>query len=136
MTTNALNGRRILVVEDEYVLALDLCELLAREGATIVGPVGCLQDALAMIESDHRVDIGVLDIKLHSDLVYPVAARLRQLGVPYLFVTGYGENHIDPAHQAVPHLHKPVRLSSILEAIRRATATTARGGGNAFSTGE
>ena len=64
----------------------------------------------------------MLDIKLLGDPVYPVAARLRQLGVPYVFVTGYGEDDIDPAHRAAPHLHKPVRLSSIIEAIRQATA--------------
>lgn len=117
-TPDALAGRRVLVVEDQYAIALDLCESLDREGASVVGPAASVEDALQMLESSGPFDIAVLDIKLRGEPVYPVADRLQELGVPYLFTTACEENEIPERYRKAPRFDKPVRLSSILDAIR------------------
>jgi CheY-like chemotaxis protein len=115
---NVLNGRKILIVEDQYAVALDLCEGLDREGASVVGPVSSVEDALHMLESSARPDVAVLDIKLQGGLVFPVADRLQQLGVPYLFTSACEPDEIPEQYRLAPRFDKPVRLTSIIAAIR------------------
>jgi CheY-like chemotaxis protein len=115
---NVLNGRKVLIVEDQYAVALDLCEGLDREGASVVGPVSSVEDALKMLESSGRPDVAVLDIKLQGGLVYPVADRLEQLGVPYLFTSACEPDEIPEQYRCAPRFDKPVRLTSIIAAIR------------------
>jgi CheY-like chemotaxis protein len=119
---NVLNGRRVLVVEAQYAVALDLCEGLGREGASIVGPASSVEDALEMLESSARPDVAVLDIKLHGGLVYPVADKLEQLGVPYLFTTACEPDEIPEHYRLAPRFDKPIRLTSIIAAIREQIA--------------
>jgi CheY-like chemotaxis protein len=119
---NVLNGRRVLVVEAQYAVALDLCEGLGREGASVVGPVSSVEDALKMLESSGRPDIAVLDIKLQGGLVYPVADKLEQLGVPYLFATACEPDEIPEQYRFAPRFDKPIRLTSIIAAIREQIA--------------
>lgn len=117
-TVNVLNGRRILVVEDQCAVALDLCEGLDREGASVVGPALSVEDALQMLESGGRPDVAVLDIRLSGGPVYPVADRLQELGVPYVFTTACEPSEIPERYRRAPRFEKPVRLDSILAAIR------------------
>jgi CheY-like chemotaxis protein len=117
-TANVLNGRRILVVEDQCAVALDLCEGLDREGASVVGPALSVEDALQMLESSGRPDVAVLDIRLNGGPVYPVADRLQELGVPYVFTTACEPSEIPERYRRAPRFEKPVRLDSILAAIR------------------
>jgi CheY-like chemotaxis protein len=118
MNENVLAGRRVLVVEDQYAIALDLCESLDQQGADVVGPASSVEDALVMLEGGARPDVAVLDIRLRGGLVYPVADRLLQLGVPYLFTTACEQSEIPERHRRAPRFEKPIRLTSILEAIR------------------
>lgn len=118
-TTEVLTGRRILVVEDQYAIALDLCESLDREGASVVGPAASVEDALQILEASGRPDAAVLDIRLRGGPVYPVADRLQELGVPYLFTTACQTDEIPERYRLAPRFDKPVRLSSILDAIRQ-----------------
>ena len=117
-TANALTGRLVLVVEDQFAVALDLCEGLDREGASVVGPASSVEDALQMLESSARPDVAVLDIQLRGGLVYPVADRLEELGVPYVFTSACEENEIPEHYRRAPRFDKPTRLSSIIDAIR------------------
>jgi len=84
-----LSGRRILVVEDEYMLAECLHELLQDDGAEVLGPASCVEDANALLDRHPMPDAAVLDINLGRQNVYPVADRLSGQGVPFLFTTGY-----------------------------------------------
>src|SRR5690349_13470992 len=86
----ALTDKRILTVEDEYMLAQELALFLEQHGATVVGPVGTVQAALGLATRE-AVDAAVLDVNLRSQLVYPVADALIERGVPVVFVTGYDE---------------------------------------------
>lgn len=115
---SVLKGRKVLVVEDQFAVALDLCEGLDREGASVVGPVSSVEDALQMLESSARPDVAVLDIQLHGGLVYPVADRLQELGVPYLFTSACEPHEIPEQYRYAPRFDKPARLSSIIAAIR------------------
>jgi len=119
MNADVLAGRRILVVEDQYAIALDLCESLDRQGASVIGPAPSVEDALNLLETTSPPDFAVLDIKLRGGPVYPVADKLQELGVPYLFATACEADEIPPRYRLAPRFDKPIRLTSILEAIRQ-----------------
>lgn len=84
----SLAGHRILVVEDEYLIAMDVKDWLMAAGATVVGPVPSVDQALDLIAND-GLAAAILDVNLgNGDTVFPLAAELGVLGVPYLFATG------------------------------------------------
>ena len=75
--TAPLKGRRILVVEDDYLVALTLVGILEQAGARVLGPIGTLDEAIAVVENDGKsFDAAVLDINLHGKKSYPVADAL------------------------------------------------------------
>jgi CheY-like chemotaxis protein len=106
---DALRDRRLLVVEDEYLIAAALALALEGDGAEVVGPAGSVRDALALVEAEgDRLDGAVLDINLRDERVYPVADALAARGVPFVFLTGYDARVIPDAYAGVPHCEKPV----------------------------
>lgn len=107
---SSLTGRRVLVVEDDFLLAQDLLEELLRCGAQVMGPVATVADALALLESSLDPSMAILDIKLGNELVYPVADALRARGVPFLFATGYDPGAIPTAYADVTLAPKPMAL--------------------------
>src|SRR3982751_6680450 len=113
-----LKGRRLLIAEDEYMVAFDLAQFFEDGGAEVVGPVGSVKDALALVASEGgRIDGALLDINLHDDKVYPVADALSAAGVPFVFATGYDAQAIPRAYADVPRCDKPVdrhRLARLL----------------------
>lgn len=115
MRTQSLKGLRILVVEDQYIIALDLAEYLSDHGAVILGPVRSVATALkAIAEPRNRLDAAILDIDINNEMAFPVADALAQSGVPFLFLTGYGERFSIPErHSQVKRLSKPAPLPVI-----------------------
>ena len=114
---NQLQGRRILIVEDEYFVADDLATDLRRHGAEVIGPVGTVADALALVQSTPDLDGAVLDINLHGVMSYPVAALLTAAGTPFLFATGYDAWTVDDAYRGVVRHEKPVRPGDVIAAL-------------------
>jgi CheY-like chemotaxis protein len=112
-----LSGYRVLVVEDEYFIADDLRSALERCSAEVVGPVGRLAEAAALLDGDPRIDLAVLDIDLHGEKTYSLADILRRRGVPVVFATGYGADAIPAAYAAVPRWEKPYRYETLLAAL-------------------
>lgn len=112
-----VRGRRILIVEDEYFVADDLATDLRNMGAVVVGPVGNVADAMALIATTPQLDGAVLDINLHGQMSYPVAAALREAGTPFLFATGYDASTVDDAYRDIARHEKPVRLSDVVTAL-------------------
>jgi PAS domain S-box-containing protein len=102
-----LSARRIMIVEDEALVAMALEEQLQGLGISVVAVCSNVADALNLIESDPP-DAAVLDVNLKGQLVYPVADRLIEVDVPFVFVTGYGRESVDRRYSAVPILEKPV----------------------------
>jgi PAS domain S-box-containing protein len=100
-------GKRVLLVEDEMLVAMMMKDMLTDLGFSVVGPFGRTAEALpAATESD--LEAAVLDINLNGELVYPVADILIARGVPIVFVTGYGAESIDSRFAQVPVLQKPI----------------------------
>ncbi|MFL9876577.1 response regulator [Paraburkholderia megapolitana] len=106
-STELLN-RRILVVEDDFLVAQALCALLENAGATSVGPIGWLDEALAFVETQAAaVDGAVLDVDLHGEKSYAVADALARHDIHFVFVTGYGSESLDPVYHDVSRCEKP-----------------------------
>lgn len=82
--------RRVLVVEDEYLVAQDVAQKLGDMGVEVSGPVPRVAEALALLASGSaRPDAAILDVNLGGEMVFPVVEILRKRGVPLVFVTGY-----------------------------------------------
>lgn len=117
-----LRGRHILIVEDEAAIAIDLAQLLADHGATIIGPIGTVPEALSSIAS-LKPDCAVLDINLDGESVRVVAEALANAGVPFVFVTGYSNERVPQQYSDRPVLQKPYNASQLVAALARAIAT-------------
>jgi PAS domain S-box-containing protein len=102
-----VNGNRILLVEDEALVAMMMRDSLVELGFCVVGPFDRAAEALACA-ADEPLDAAILDVNLGGDLVYPVAERLVRRDVPFVFVTGYDAENIDPRFAHVPVLQKPI----------------------------
>ena len=102
-----VNGNRILLVEDEALVAMMMRDSLVELGFHVIGPFDRADDALACA-SDEPLDAAILDVNLGGDLVYPVAERLTRRDVPFVFVTGYDAENIDTRYAHVPVLQKPI----------------------------
>jgi two-component system, response regulator PdtaR len=119
MTTDAdrsLNGRRILVVEDEWLIALDIRDILEDWGCRVLGPVATAEAALKAIAEDPP-DCALLDVQLAKGTSEPVAAALRTGGHPYLTLTAYRRGHLTGALLDAPMLSKPVDEKKLWQAI-------------------
>lgn len=125
-TAGPLVGRRILLVEDEYLIALEMERWLRDAGVEVVGPVPSVDQALDMIE-DRPLDAAILDVNLgDGERVFPVADRLDALGVPYLFATGDVRILKDPEYEGHPRLEKPILSPELLTATEKLLVTSQR----------
>lgn len=120
MADHTLRSCRVLVVEDEYMLADELRLELDEVEAIVLGPAGTVEDAQALIEAEQRIDGAILDINLHGEMAFPVADLLHERGVPFVFTTGYDETVIPPRFAKVTRCEKPVNIAKITRAIGRA----------------
>jgi CheY-like chemotaxis protein len=118
--TKELAGWRILVAEDEYLVALDVTRFLEAAGARVVGPAPRVAQAMALAERHDLFDAAVLDINLAGETVYPVAARLMMRRIPVVFVTGYDETAIPRAYVGVTRCEKPVEPNRLIAALWKA----------------
>ena len=112
-----MTGRRILVVEDDFLIATLITEAFTTHGAEIVGPAGTVTDALALVASEERIDGAVLDVNLRGEPVYPVADALVSKGVPIVFTTGYDRSRLAPRFADTPCLQKPLRVERLVQAL-------------------
>ncbi|MBM7115100.1 hypothetical protein [Archangium primigenium] len=117
-----LSGRVLLVVEDEYLVVLELAEELERRGATMLGPVPDVRRALRLLEGTARLDGALLDIRLWDGLVYPVAEALRARAIPFVFVSGFEPEFIPERFRDVPLCTKPLDLDTVAAALFGASA--------------
>jgi CheY-like chemotaxis protein len=113
-----LADRRILLVEDEYMIAADLASFLERHGASIVGPFKSVASALAALDGE-AIDAAVLDINLGGERVYPVADALIARNVPIVFATGYDELLMDRPYLGLPRCSKPIDKAALLQILQR-----------------
>jgi CheY-like chemotaxis protein len=105
-----LRAHRIMVVEDEALIAMVLVAHLQEIGLSAVGPFSRVADALKV---DEELDAAILDVNLGGESVYPVADMLHARGIPFVFMTGYGSASIDPRFALVPILQKPIEAKAL-----------------------
>jgi CheY-like chemotaxis protein len=117
-------GRRVLVVEDEAMIALLIESVLDEAGCRIVGPMADADAALAAIRSE-RVDAALLDICLSGARSYPIADALVARGVPFAFVSGLALTDMPPAYRNRPHVTKPFGPEAIVLMLERLIGTSA-----------
>jgi len=120
-----LQGRRVLVVEDEAVIGMLMEDGLINAGAEVVGPACSVDEALGLIEvaaADGGLSAAVLNIGLDGEMVLPVADRLAALGVPFVFATGYPAWSNRGLHTTAPTLEKPFDGDTLADAVRNLTA--------------
>lgn len=108
------SGLRVLLVEDEIMVALLLEEMLAELGHTVVGPVARLERALEMTQRE-PFDVAILDVNINGSEVYPVAEALAARDIPFAFVTGYGGKGLRTSYCDRPTLQKPFRRRDLGE---------------------
>lgn len=111
-----LNGKRIVVVEDDYLLATDICRELRDLGATVLGPAPTPFYATQLI-GRRRIDAAVLDIRLHGTTVFEVADLLKSQGVPILFATAYDRKALPVRFRGSLVLEKPVDRKKLVSQI-------------------
>ncbi|EPR17904.1 hypothetical protein M527_14545 [Sphingobium indicum IP26] len=119
MADGALRGCRVLVVEDEYMLAVELVTELEDAGAFVIGPVGDLEDATALIQREQRIDAAILDVNLGGEMVFPAADLLIERGVPVVLTTGYDKSALPPRFSGIPLCEKPISVHRLIQAVDR-----------------
>ena len=111
-----LSGRRLLIVEDEPLVAMDNAAELEDAGAIVVGTAGNVKDALRLVEAS-ALDGALLDANLNGESVDHIAAALAHRGVPFIFVSGYGRESLPRAFASTPVLGKPFSLDQLVKAV-------------------
>jgi CheY-like chemotaxis protein len=117
MNDRALDNLCILVVEDEYMLAMELRGHLTDAGASIFGPVSTIKGALELLDASPQIDCAILDTNLQGEMVFPVAERLQALSIPFLFTTGYDASIIPSQFKHVERFGKPTHMSKLCQAV-------------------
>ena len=132
--TTALKGVRVLVVEDEYFVAILIEEILESAGCIVTGPIPRLPEALDAVDHEDY-DVAVLDVNLAGERINPVADALSERNVPFLFVTGYGANALPSEYAQRPRVCKPFRMADLLGTLSNVVKPPAQeaGTGNSAS---
>jgi len=115
---SALQGRHILLVEDEMLISMLLEDYLVELGCVVVGPAGHVQQAVDLAARE-RIDGALLDVNISGGTAYPVAEKLASRGIPFAFVTGYGVAHSMGAFSDRPVLGKPLESRDQLAQLLR-----------------
>lgn len=112
--------RRILVVEDEGLIALMIEDMLLDLGYEVAGPAATLDEAMVLIRAQPPIHAAVLDLNICGEPVFPVVDALRARGVPVIMTTGYGDDRLRADDRHGPVLHKPFVEAELIAALARA----------------
>ena len=117
------DGRLVLVVEDEFLIAMDLELLLRRHGWRVLGPAATVAEVLRLLAAE-RPDVALLDLNLRGELVTPVAEELRVQDVPFVLASAYDSRGLTAvaALAEVPNLGKPTDERRLLATLAQAVA--------------
>lgn len=120
MTERTLRDSRVLVAEDEYLLASELQAALEEAGAFVIGPFASLGDATSAIERETSMDGAILDANLGGEMAFSAADLLLARRVPFIFTTGYDASAIPARFSGIVRCEKPVSMKKVTQAIGRA----------------
>jgi CheY-like chemotaxis protein len=116
---NTRVGKRVLVVEDEVMIRLLLCDMLADLGHTVAGEAGRIDDAVTLAKQG-EFDVAILDVNLDGEPISPVVEILVTCGLPFVFATGYGQGGVPEPYRHAPTLQKPFQSDALAQAIEAA----------------
>ena len=108
-----IEGYRFLVVEDDYMVAMQACDRFSELGAETIGPAATLGDAMDLVEHGPPIDGAILDINLNGEMSYPVAGFLKMKRIPFVFVSGYDERVLPAFHRGATVYSKPTDWASV-----------------------
>lgn len=120
-SSHDLSGMRVFVVEDEFLLAMQIEQELLSRGCSMIGPFGKLAEAIDAAPR-HQFDLALLDVNLSGEMVYPLADDLMRQRIPFVLVSGYGASNIPERFRASPRVPKPSDPKALFDAIRQALA--------------
>jgi CheY-like chemotaxis protein len=113
----SLAGRRILLVEDEFLVADEIMLALSELGITTIGPASTVERAIGLLKSPETVDAALLDVNLRGEVVFPLVDILRARRIPYVFLTGYDPDTIPEQYRDVAVCLKPVDIWRAMEEL-------------------
>jgi two-component system, response regulator PdtaR len=115
-----LRGLKILLVEDDFIVAFDMQTLLQDYGADVLGPAATVAEGLSVV-ANSKVDAAVLDVNLNGEFVFALAQRLREQSVPLLFATAYADDDklFPDADRVALRVAKPVLPNVLIAQLRK-----------------
>lgn len=113
------DGYRVLIVEDEFLLAQEMKHELTEAGVIVLGPEPSVELALARIGDEPRIDVAILDVNLGGEKVFPVADALAAKQVPFLFATGYEDSMVHDLYPHVTKCDKPLDTRKLVRALKQ-----------------
>lgn len=123
--TEDSTGRRVLIVEDEGMVAMMLEDMLGDLGYEVVATANRLDAAVrAIADTAIEIDLAVLDVNLNGEHTYPLAGMLTARRIPFVFSTGYGRAGLSDEWQDAPTLQKPFEMRQLERTMREALAAT------------
>jgi len=128
MPLSELRDRRILVVEDEYLVAVSLCEALQDAGSQVIGPVTSVDTAIKAIEARPQIDAAVVDINLGGVKAYVVADLLVARSIPFIFTSGYEQDALTARYPRIRNCQKSYAMATVGVALSGALREARAGG--------
>jgi DNA-binding response OmpR family regulator len=116
---NIFFGKRILVLEDDPMIAAEMAVSLAEHGSEVVGPFPSVDDAFRILDQGISIQGAVLDVSLQGKPVFPFADQLRSRHIPFVFATGFDDSAIPAAFSEYAHFNKPISIAQIARALLR-----------------
>jgi DNA-binding NtrC family response regulator len=114
--TEQLRGLSILIVEDEFFIAMQVANAIKCCGGSVVGPVADIEKARDLAQRE-TVDGVILDLTLNGETSLPFADELMNRGTPVILATGYAQSHLPKRYSQLPQLSKPVRETTLIRLI-------------------
>ena len=108
---------RVLVVEDQMLIAMQIEDVLRESGCEVIGPAGTLDSAVSLMR-EQQPDAAVLDLNLDGEKTFTLAEELQTRGIPFVVVTGYSEGAVPKRWRGQPRLTKPFRRRELEALIR------------------
>jgi CheY-like chemotaxis protein len=108
----------VLIVEDDFLIALEISQFVEGAGYTVVGPEKSVDAAIRAL-TQHKIDLALLDVHLGGELVFPLAKDLDAKGIPYIFLTSYSAAAIPAQHRHQPLVSKPYSPEHLLVQMRQ-----------------
>lgn len=117
MCAKGAEQMRILIVEDEYLVAADMSDILTAEGHTIVGLAASADRVIDILSDGAICDLAILDANLAGSSVSPVATALERRSIPFVVVSGYSQWELILPLRKAPFVPKPIRRETLLAAV-------------------